>query len=362
MDRFKFDYTVIGAGVLGLAVARRLTQKGAQVLLLEAEKKVGQHNSSRNSEVIHAGLYYPSNSKKAEHCINGRQMLYDFLSKKDIEYKKVGKIVFATNNFTDEKLAKLYENALLNEVTFEPISNKKLQGIEFLKHATSACFSPETGIFDTHSYLNALQDDFETWGGTLGLDARVARIYDKAGKIEINVNSNKQQFAIETKHCILCCGNQTLNILKSTIPGRYAKYSNYYNKGHYFSYNKKLDINHLLYPVPEADGLGVHLTVDLAGSLRFGPDVNPVEKSNNYQLDISHEAFVSKIQKNFPYVGAKDVNFTYSGIRPNIKKNNKKILDFKISTDLDGKLISVLNFESPGLTASLSMADASLGV
>ena len=283
-------------------------------------------------------------------------MLYDYLRDKNIQHKKCGKIVFSVDAVTDESLAHIRDRALLNDVKFDPIPTRKIKNIELISHAKSAFFSPESGIFDTHSYLDALLTDLEHGGGILSLGARVLNIADEGTVLHLNVCSNNEHFVIETKKCFLCTGNQTLNYLKSMLPIKYNDYQNSYKKGHYFAYKRSTNLDYLLYPVPEPGGLGVHMTVDLGGSLRFGPDVTPSERPDDYRPGVSAEDFLEKVKKNFPYVEATDINFIYSGVRPNLKRNNKNISDFKIFQDFENKLISSLNYESPGLTASMSFA------
>jgi L-2-hydroxyglutarate oxidase LhgO len=352
----KTNCIIIGGGVAGLSIARKFSMLMDDVFLVEQDKFIGNGISSRNSEVIHAGIYYKPDSLKHRLILSGKKKLYSYLKQRNIPYKKTGKYIVASTDNEVSKLAKIKENALrcgLNDLFYD-LSRFKRQ-YPFIK-AEEAIFSPSTGIFDSHSFMNNLALDFEQSGGfvlknNVFLSADV--IKDRIRVVLEDLNSS-QSFIIETKVVINCAGLDSVDIHNS-FPGDGPAFEKRYVKGDYYSYGGKEKIASLIYPVPEKDGLGVHVTIDLSGQIRFGPSAYEV-KTITYAMDSSlKESFLNSIIRYWPTIDPDMVIPSYSGIRPKLVGED----DFIVAKKLVGNsiMISVLGYESPGLSASLGLAD-----
>lgn len=351
MDRV--ECVVIGAGVVGLAIAQALARSGREVLVLEQHDLIGSEISSRNSEVIHAGIYYPAQSTKAELCVEGKLKLYDFCSEFNVPYRRCGKIIVATSA---QQLATI--EGYVAQAQANGVSNLKWLGkAELFEYepevqAIAGVLSPSTGIIDSHAYMLALQGVLEAHGGGVVLNTPVTqcRATDE-GLVVVS-----EEFEICTDWLINCGGLGAPKI--ATQLGVAAQ--SYYAKGHYYAYGGPSPFSRLVYPVAEEGGLGVHVTLDIAGQVKFGPDVRWVD-GLDYAFDESHfDEFVTAIQHYYPAVDASRLHPSYTGIRPKLAPAGSGFQDFVIAGPKDHGMsgcVHLLGIESPGLTASLAIAE-----
>lgn len=358
---FKVDAIVIGAGVVGLALARNLASAGLETIVLESELNFGQGTSSRNSEVIHGGLYYAHESLKARLCVDGRAMLYEYCDQKHIPFQKIGKWIVASSADQLEKLQKIYLQAQANGcsevhyLTSQEIKSKEPQ----LKCLAALC-SPETGIIDTHSLMMALLADFENAGGQIILKAPVQSVKIMNGKIHVAIGGNDPS-SLETKYLINSAGLKAVPLLSRFEGFPVACIPQYcYAKGNYFSLLGKSPFSRLIYPIPEVAGLGIHFTLDLNGAGKFGPDVEWTE-NENYVVDSTRKIlFYEAIKSYWPDISLEQLQPAYAGIRPKLGTKENLHPDFLIQTEKDHQirgLVNLLGIESPGLTSCLSIAD-----
>ena len=356
-----FDTIVVGAGVVGLSVARALSLLKKQVLLIEKEKIIGSGVSSRNSEVIHAGIYYPKESLKRKLCVKGKKLLVDFCNKNNISYKLVGKLIVASNSDEVKNLLTIYKNGLNNGVKDLEIYDKyDLEDVEPELKAEKAIFSPKTGILDSHGFMVSLLADFERNGGLISLNSSVTSIKNYQDGFAVSVNK-EDNFEVTSKEVVNCAGLDAQkvsalmeNLDKKNIPNRYLC------KGNYFSYSSKIPFTKLIYPVPNKAGLGVHLTLDLSGRAKFGPDTEWVDKIDYNVNSNLRSSFYESIKKYFPNVKEDCLTPDYSGIRPKIVNKNDKPADFLIHSNRDHGIngyCALYGIESPGITSSLALAD-----
>lgn len=358
MEKYFFHTAVIGAGVVGLAVARAVAEINNSVVVIEAEKCFGTGTSSRNSEVIHAGIYYPIGSKKADLCIRGKKMIYRYCLSKDISHKSIGKYIVATSTNQADKLNQIFENAIENGMDhLYAIDQKNVEELQHLTKLEMVLHSPSTGILDTHSLMQSLESDVLKSGGIVTYGSKVTDIaLFESGHFEVIVNDN---FIISCKNLINSSGLEALN-LRNLMPVNWEKkYTNAYFKGNYFGYRESVPFSSLIYPVPETEGLGVHLTLDLTGRARFGPNVeaiNSIDYSVNQSLAPD---FFATIKSYWPAIKQEKLFPDYAGIRPKIKYGEKVSTDFIFETEevhnLPG-LVNLLNIESPGVTSCLAIA------
>jgi len=359
MDRV--DCVVVGAGVIGLAVARRLAQAGREVVVLEAAEGIGTVTSSRNSEVIHAGIYYKAGSLMARTCVAGKKMLYRYCADHGVPHKNCGKLIVATTPKEAEKLQSIRAHAEANGVLdMQMLSGEAARALEPALNCDAALLSPSTGIIDSHAFMLALRGDAEAAGAALAFHTPLLRARAVAGKIELDAGGD----APMTLECRLLVNSAGLNapavargidgMPLASIPRAYLA------KGNYFSCSRKAPFSHLIYPVPEPGGLGVHLTLDMAGQARFGPDVEWVDNID-YAVDPARAArFYPAIRKYWPALPDGALMPSYSGMRPKIVPPAVASQDFVIQGPKDhgvAGLINLFGIESPGLTSSLAIAD-----
>lgn len=352
---------VIGAGVVGLAVARQLAMSGREVCVLEAEAAIGQGTSSRNSEVIHAGIYYPQHSQKAMLCVDGRQRLYAYCREHHISHKKCGKLIVATSDDEVNTLQTIQQKALNNGVDdIKLIDADTAISMQPQLHCKAALHSPSTGIIDSHSLMVSLQGNIENLGGTIACRAPVESIEVQAEKFCLTVGG-ESAMQLSCKELINCAGLNAIALANQThlhnkrLPSLpQAQFA----KGNYFRLQGRTPFSMLIYPAPVSGGLGVHLTLDTAGQARFGPDVQWLESNTpfDYQVDASRsQSFYQAIRKYWPALPDNSLQPDYAGIRPKIKDNT----DFQISTAADhgvSGLVNLFGIESPGLTSALAIA------
>jgi L-2-hydroxyglutarate oxidase LhgO len=357
----KVDCVIIGAGVIGLAVARRLAQAGREVIILEAAEGIGTVTSSRNSEVIHAGIYYPAGSLMARMCVGGKQALYRYCRDHGIPHRNCGKLIVATSVTETEKLQWIRAHAEANGVLdLQPLSAVDARALEPALKCDAALLSPSTGIIDSHAYMLALWGDAEDAGAACAFHTPLLHARALEGGIELDVGGGAP-LSLECRLLVNAAGLYAPAVARS-IAGmpRELIPPAYFAKGNYFSCSARAPFSHLIYPVPEPGGLGVHLTLDMAGQARFGPDVEWIEKID-YAVDPGRaERFYPAIRRYWPTLPDGALMPSYSGIRPKIVPPAVAAQDFVIQGPRDhgvNGLINLFGIESPGLTSSLAIAD-----
>jgi L-2-hydroxyglutarate oxidase LhgO len=360
------DALVIGAGVVGLAVARSLALSGREVVVAEAAEAMGTGTSSRNSEVIHAGIYYTPGSLKASLCVAGRRRLYEYIAERGIAHRRCGKLIVATARQQEEELHKLLAQAEANGVRdLTWMSRADLQREEPELDCLLALRSPSTGIVDSHGFMLALQGDAEDHGAVIAFNAPVVRGRATAAGIELIVGGVES--ACVRARAVVNCAGLTAQSVAASIEGfpRDKVPPSYFCKGNYFALAGRTPFSHLIYPVPEAAGLGVHLTLDLAGHARFGPDVEWVERLE-YDVDPKRSAsFYAAIRRYWPALADGALVPAYAGIRPKIQAPGEPARDFMIQGPRDhgiAGLVNLFGIESPGLTAAMAIAEHVTGL
>ncbi|MGM0451045.1 MAG: NAD(P)/FAD-dependent oxidoreductase [Pseudomonadota bacterium] len=359
MDSEQVDAVVIGAGVVGLAVGRALARAGHEVLVLERHDHPGEETSSRNSEVIHAGVYYPPGSLKATLCREGRDRLYQFCERHGVPHRRCGKWLVATSDNEVRALERLQRNAADNDVALTWLSRRELSQEPELQ-AVAALESPMSGIVDSHAYMQALLGDMEAYGGWLVRQAPVERIESSQGRHRIQVGG---EGACELSASLLvnAGGLGAVSVARrwDGLPPE-AVPCQWFSKGHYFNYSGRHPFQRLIYPLPSAGGLGVHLTLDMGGQARFGPDAHWVDELE-YAVPASlASVFAGAVQQWWPGLDPSRLTPAYAGIRPRIHGPDDAPADFMIQGPEEHGLAGALNLfgiESPGLTASLALAE-----
>jgi L-2-hydroxyglutarate oxidase LhgO len=355
------DAVVIGAGVVGLAIARALALRGREVLILEAAEHFGTETSSRNSEVIHAGIYYPNESLKARLCVEGRSLLYDFCNAYGVPYRRCGKLIVAASESQLAELNKIKQAALANGVALEFFTRAQALALEPQLACEGALYSPTTGIIDSHAYMLTLLGQAESRGAVLVTDARVTHLQLEPGGILVGINGEAP--SLKTNTLINSAGLHAPHVARlmaaSGLPAAGIP-TPYFAKGNYFTLAGRSPFERLVYPIPEPGGLGVHLTLDLAGRARFGPDVQWVERCEYSVEPQRAQAFYAAIRTYWPELADGALQPGYAGIRPKITGPNEPAADFRIDGPETHGIPGVVNLfgiESPGLTASLALAD-----
>lgn len=366
-DIYQVDAIVIGAGAVGLACAAELTRRGREVLVLEAAGAIGTGTSARNSEVIHGGMYYPHASLKHELCVAGRRKLYAYLTERGVAHRKCGKLIVAAEPQEERKIAAIHQLAHDNGVeNCALLTADEIRALEPHVHCISAMLSPETGIVDSHGYMLALLGEIESTGGSLALNAPVLRGEALAGggyEIEIggaaparmrcNVLINSAGLAA-----------QAVAVSIAGIPGE-AIPPLVLAKGSYFGCSVRAPFSRLIYPAPVDGGLGVHLTLDLGGRAKFGPDVEWLDHNDptrvDYAVDLRRsESFYADIRRYWPGLPDDALTPDYAGCRPKLSRAGEPAADFRIDGPerhgLEG-LVNLFGIESPGLTSSLAIAE-----
>lgn len=354
---------VVGAGVVGLAIARELAQAGKDVLVLEAEEAIGMGTSSRNSEVIHAGLYYPQGSLKARLCLEGKKRLYDYCEERHIPYKRLGKLLVATDASQVPYLEKIAAQGKANGVDdLQWLSAEETRELEPELNCVAAVLSPSTGIIDSHAYMLALQGDAEHAGAQVVLRTPMLRAQiNDDGSFTCEFGGD-EAMTLTCRTLINASGLHAPTLARS-IAGLDPKHipGEYYCKGSYFTLNRRAPFSRLIYPMPNAAGLGVHLTLDMGGQAKFGPDTEWIEKEN-YLVDPEQvAAFDQAIRSWWPGLPENALEPGYAGIRPKIVPASSNAGDFMICGPADHGipgLVNLFGIESPGLTAALAVAGA----
>lgn len=359
-----YDCLVIGAGVIGLACASRLARSGHRVLIVEEERWIGSHTSSRNSEVIHAGIYYPPGSLKARLCLEGRDLLYRWCTDHHIEHRRIGKLLVAVSPDEIAALDALQKNAVLSGVdSLQDVSATQLRQMEPAVAGVAALLSADTGIIDSHAYLQSLLGDAQHHGADLALQTRVNRLQHNGRYWQVEGESCGEPFSLDVQGVINAAGLFSSQVA-SSIEGLEAHHvpQTRWCRGRYFSYSGRSPFTRLVYPMPEVNtaGLGVHATLDLGGQVRFGPDVAWTD-AIDYQVEEGLRSdFAVAIRRYFPKLDAQRLTPGYCGIRPKLSSSGQPAADFLIQGPQTHGLAGLVNLhgiESPGLTASLAIAE-----
>ena len=360
---FDFDATVVGAGAVGLACGRALAKRGLSVLVLEQEPHIGQGVSSRNSEVIHGGLYYPTGSLKARFCVEGRRLLYAFLESRKVDFRKCGKLVVATNEAEVERIEAVFKQATVNGVEgLEHLTGQQARALEPGLNAHAAILSPESGVFDSHGYMLALQGEIEAAGGSVV----VSTPFERAGPLPgggFAITAGGEGGATLTTRRLVTAPGLAAQAVAARIEGYPADRipPGHFGKGVYFRLTGKAPFERLIYPPPIPGALGTHYRKDLGGQAVFGPDLVHVE-TEDYSVDPAKAGEFERYIRRF-WPGLPDGALTpdYAGIRPKLHGPGEPQPDFQLHGrevhGLDG-LVALFGIESPGLTSSLAIGEA----
>ncbi|MEM1371300.1 MAG: NAD(P)/FAD-dependent oxidoreductase [Pseudomonadota bacterium] len=376
-ERFEVETVVAGAGVIGLAVARELASRGQQVLLVERAQAIGTQTSSRSSQVIHAGLYYPTGSLKARLCVTGRHALYAYLESRSIAHHRCGKLVVACDDHEVSQLEALRQRAQDNGVTDLSVYDvSAVRKLEPELRVAAALYSPSSGIFDVHAFMVALQADFEAAGGQIVFDTSVVEGTVTAdGGVEVLCRdavgaplphvqqglAGARETVLKTRRFVNCAGHAAPALARRIhgFPPANTPQT-LYAKGSYFSLQGASPFKRLIYPLPSRDGLGIHVTLDLDGRARFGPDVQWVDGADDVLVDPQRrDLFVQAIRRYWQAIQVADLQPDYAGVRPKIYSPDDLAADFMIAGPQDHGLagqVHLFGIESPGLTASLALA------
>ncbi len=354
MDKYEVDCLIIGGGVAGLAAAKFLSQEFDKTYLIERNNFLGMETSSRNSEVIHAGIYYKKGSLKSELCLKGKHMLYEYLTEKNIDFNNCGKYIVATNQEESDSLEAIRLNAVecgLEDLTYEP-NLKKLYPFLNVKNSI---FSPSSGIFDSHEYFKALEKDFCDNKGTVLLGNECLEIEEANDCFEVKIKdlNNDLIYVLQTKYLINAAGIFSAEIAKLIDKTRQLDIQ--YIKGEYYSYSGKEQINHLIYPVPGKLSLGLHATLDLGRGIKFGPSAVETKKLDYKVEEENKKNFLKSLQHYWPSIQENNLFPDYSGIRAKVRGSE----DFNIEKlDKKNKIaINIIGYISPGLTSSLALGE-----
>ena len=352
------DVVVIGAGVVGLAVARALALQGREVMVLEAADAIGTGTSSRNSEVIHAGIYYPQGSLKARLCVEGKGLLYDYCAQRGIGHSRCGKLIVATHASQIPQLQAIIAKAAANGVhDLVLLTREQAQALEPELEGVAAVLSPSTGIVDSHALMLTLQGDLENAGGMVVLNSPLARAHCGASAMVLIAEDGTE---LAAQSVVNAAGLQA-QALARRFEGLDTQHvpPSHYAKGNYFTLSGRSPFSRLIYPVPEAAGLGVHLTLDLGGQAKFGPDVQWVDDPDDLAVDPRRgDAFYAEVRKYWPGLPDGALLAGYAGIRPKIQAPDQPARDFLIQGEGEhgvAGLVNLFGIESPGLTSSLAI-------
>ncbi|MCK4859578.1 MAG: NAD(P)/FAD-dependent oxidoreductase [Candidatus Omnitrophica bacterium] len=353
------DITIIGAGVIGLSIASEITKTDRTVLVLEKNNSWGQEASSRNSEVIHAGIYYQAGSLKAISCVEGREMLYELCKQNAIPAQKTGKIIVAVEHSEIDILKELYEKAKQNGVEVIFLDKQDVYKKEPAVSCLAALYSPETGIVDSHSLMKFFLDKAESYGADLVYDAEVTSIKPNCSAYKIEIKNAGEDVNFSSRVIINCAGLNADKIASwCGIDAEQTGYKQHYLKGNYFRISDKFinTMRHLVYPVPQKDSLGIHTVLDLQGGIKLGPDAEEVTEIDYRVNEGQKEDFYESVKKFLPSIEENDLSADMAGIRPQLKYSNSGdfrdfIIEHEDSRGLPG-LINLIGVESPGLTAS----------
>lgn len=358
--RDEVDCVVVGAGVVGLAVARALALAGRDVLVLEAADAIGTGTSSRNSEVIHAGIYYTSGSLKARLCVLGKKLLYAYCKERAIDHRRCGKLLVATSEPQVAQLQGIIDKARANGVEdLVLLTRAQAIAMEPALECVAAIHSPGTGIIDSHAFMMALQGDIENAGGMVVLNTPVEPVKFDSGGIELLTREGTRLHAKTVVNAAglhaVAWARRLQGLNPTCLP------TAYFCKGNYFTLAGRSPFGRLIYPVPQAAGLGVHLTLDLGGQAKFGPDVQWVDSANELTVDPGRaNAFYAEVRKYWPGLRDGALLPGYAGIRPKTSGPQQVAADFVIQGPAEHGvpgLVNLFGIESPGLTSALAIGE-----
>jgi L-2-hydroxyglutarate oxidase LhgO len=359
--RDRVDCVVVGAGAVGLAVARALALDCRDVLVIERAATIGTGTSSRNSEVIHAGIYYPTQSLKARLCVAGKALLYSYLEQKQVDNQRLGKLIVAVSDDEVHMLETYCTQAAANGVhDLQWLSADEARRLEPQVQCTRAVLSPSSGILDTHGYMLALQADIESARGQLAFRTPVKRVEPGNGGLRVFCGGDSA-IAVDCDVLVNAAGLHAPALAAKTVgldPDHVP--DAYFAKGHYYTLRGRSPFTRLVYPVADAESLGIHVTLDLAGAARFGPDVQWVD-GEDYVFDESRRsAFTAAIRRYYPDLDEGRLQPGYTGVRPKLVGPGESPADFRVDGPMhhgvDG-LVNLFGIESPGITASLAIAE-----
>jgi L-2-hydroxyglutarate oxidase LhgO len=360
------DAVVIGAGVVGLAIARELAMRGREVIVLEKNRAIGEETSARNSEVIHAGIYSPPGSLKARLCVEGRQRLYAYCAEKGIPHRRCGKLIVAVHDAQRSKLDALERTALANGVAdLESLDARDIAALEPAVRAVAGLWSPSTGIVDSHALMLAYRGDLERAGGSIALRARCVAAARDSELLRLSCDVDGDTTELAARLVVNAAGLHALDVARLLAQPSLDLRQPRFAKGNYFVCHGKGPFTHLVYPVPEDGGLGIHATLDLAGRTRFGPNVEWLPAGTRAEaLDYAVDprlatAFYAAIRTYWPAIPDGSLEPAYSGVRPKINGPGEPAADFAIhaqTTRGAPRIVQLFGIESPGLTASLAIA------
>jgi len=357
------DAVVIGAGVVGLAVARSLALAGHETLVLESQSLIGSGISSRNSEVIHAGIYYPAGSLKARLCVDGKKLLYAYCDMAGVPYRRCGKLLVATAPDQVAQIRATQARAQANGVDdLILLDRTQALTLEPALHCDAALLSPSTGIIDSHALMTSYQGDLERAGGNVVLQTRVQEVQLGSGAQPVHVVTTADGTRLATPLLVNAAGLTAPDLARGFVgfDPMHAPTA-YFAKGSYFSLAGRAPFKHLIYPLPQSAGLGVHLTLDLAGQAKFGPDVQWVQDPDDFSVEPERAAsFYSEVRKYWPGLPDGALQPAYAGIRPKINAPTEAAADFCIQGPTNHGvpgLVNLFGIESPGLTSSLAIGD-----
>ncbi len=356
---------VVGGGVVGLAIARALVAAGHEVLVLERHGRVGTETSSRNSEVIHAGLYYAPGSLRARLCVAGKEQLYRFCAENGVAHQRCGKLLVATTQGEIGKLDAIAANARANGVEdLVQLSAADARTLEPELHCAAAYLSPSTGIIDSHRLVQALEGHIASGGGNVVLNTAVSAISAGDEAFTIETRSGNEEGSLTCRHLVLAGGLGATSLGRMlAYPGEYSAPVTYPARGHYFALDRRAPFSRLVYPVPVGAWLGVHLTLDVAGRARFGPDIE-WRDSTDYAFDEDEgrrvARFEAEIRRYWPGLPEVALRPDTVGVRPKIYRDGEQVPDFAIHGAREHgleRLVALYGIESPGLTASLAIGE-----
>jgi L-2-hydroxyglutarate oxidase LhgO len=356
------EVIIVGAGVIGLAIAAKISQQFNNVLIIDKNTSFGEETSSRNSEVIHAGIYYPQNSLKAKLCVQGKAMLYQYCQERHIPFNKIGKLLVAHGTKEEEFLKKTLLSAQKNGVDdLIWLDQQALKVLEPQLLASAALLSPSTGVIDSHVYMQSLLTQAEQHNTLFVAQTKMLKASPTKNGFDVLLDSQGEHLSLKCKYLINCAGLHSETVAhsiegldKSHIPKLH------WCRGHYFSYQGKSPFKQLIYPIPRDNGLGIHASLDMGGQLKFGPDTQYIDHLNYGFPTQLKEKFLNQVSQYFPNIEANKLQPAYAGIRPKLQGIDDTFKDFVIQTSevhqLRG-LINLFGIDSPGLTSSLAIAD-----
>jgi|2_EtaG_2_1085320.scaffolds.fasta_scaffold00133_23 L-2-hydroxyglutarate oxidase LhgO len=355
-DKYRFDIVIIGAGIVGLAIANEVSKVYKNVLVIEKEKAFGQHTSSRNSEIIHSGIYYPKEALKTKLCVEGNRLLYEFLAIHKIPHRKCGKLIVANSPGDESALETLYQQGVENGVSdLSLISKKEAKEYEPSVRASRAILAPSTGIVDSHSLMRRLEQKSIEQDVIFSYNTEINKIFKKNDTYELTVDN--EEVIIETEVLINSAGLWSDRV--SDMAG-ITGYKIHWNKGEYFKTTRYKNMNKLIYPAPDPKGkyLGIHTVMDLDGNISFGPNSYYVDELQYDINESNKEQFCSTINR-YLDIQMQDLSPAMSGIRPKIQAKNEHFKDFVIKNESKvgyNNFINLIGIESPGLTCCLSIS------